>query len=44
MKHNHIIRPSDWQYSSIYRYIRQNILDKHWAVNGMGFDDNIGYE
>ena len=44
VKHNYVIRPSDWQYSSIHRYIRQNILDKHWGVNGMGFDDNIGYE
>jgi len=37
-------RASDWQYSSIHRYIKLNILDKNWGDGEIVFADDIGYE
>ena len=31
VKHGYVKAPSDWPYSSIHRFIRQGILDTHWA-------------
>lgn len=39
VKHGFVKRPADWQYSSIHRYIRQNILPADWACLD-DFDDN----
>jgi len=44
VKHGYVERASDWQYSSIHRYIKLNILNKHWGGGGMAFADDIGYE
>lgn len=33
VKHGHVLNPTDWPYSSIHRYIKQNILPEHWAKN-----------
>ena len=33
VKHGHVKRASDWQYSSIHRYINAKIIKKDWAAN-----------
>jgi len=33
VKHGYVKRASDWQYSSIHRYIQKNILSKDWAYH-----------
>ncbi|KAF1709340.1 transposase [Pseudoxanthomonas kalamensis DSM 18571] len=32
VKHGHVSRASDWQYSSIHRYIRQGLMSEDWAA------------
>ncbi len=44
VKHGLVKRASDWQYSSIHRYIKLNILDKNWGDGEVTFADDIGYE
>jgi len=44
VKHGYVKRASNWQYSSIHRYIKLNILDKHWGDGEMAFTYDIGYE
>jgi putative transposase len=33
VKHGYVIRPIDWPYSSIHRYIADGVLDKKWAYS-----------
>ncbi len=33
VKHEHVITPVDWPYSSIHRYIRQGVLTPDWAAS-----------
>jgi len=44
VKHGLVKRSSDWQYSSIHRYIKLNILDENWGDGEIAFADDIGYE
>ena len=44
VKHGLVKRASDWQYSSIHRYIKLNILDNNWGDVEVTFADDIGYE
>ena len=44
VKHGLVTRASDWQYSSIHRYIELNILDNNWGDGEVTFADEIGYE
>ncbi|MFI3188537.1 MAG: hypothetical protein QX190_03100 [Methylococcales bacterium] len=44
VKHGFVSRPVDWAFSSIHRYIKLGILDKHWGSVAMDFADDIGYE
>ncbi|MCX7085542.1 MAG: PDDEXK nuclease domain-containing protein [Methylococcales bacterium] len=44
VKHGLVKRASDWQYSSIHRYIKLNILDNNWGDGEIAFADDIGYE
>ena len=44
VKHGYVKRASDWQYSSIHRYIRTGVLDKDWGAGEMVFTDDVGYE
>jgi putative transposase len=44
VKHGLVKRACDWQYSSIHRYIKLGILDKHWGGGDMDLADDIGYE
>jgi putative transposase len=44
VKHGLVKRASDWQYSSIHRYIKLNILDRNWGDGEISFADDIGYE
>ncbi len=44
VKHGLVKRASDWQYSSIHRYIKSGMLDKNWGEGAMNFADDIGYE
>jgi putative transposase len=32
MKHGHVSRASDWPHSSFHRYVREGILNEHWAT------------
>ena len=32
LKHGHVERASNWQYSSIHRYTKLNILNRHWGA------------
>jgi len=44
VKHGYVKCPSDWRYSSIHRYIRQDVLDKDWGASDIVIPDDIGYE
>ena len=44
VKHGLVKRAVDWQYSSIHRYIKSGMLDKHWGEGEMDFSDDIGCE
>jgi len=44
VKHGLVKRATDWQYSSIHRYIKSGMLDKNWGEGAMDFADDIGYE
>lgn len=33
VKHGYTLNPSDWEYSSIHRFIKQGILRKDWGCN-----------
>lgn len=33
VKHGYVANPSDWQYSSIHRFIQKGILKKNWGCN-----------
>jgi hypothetical protein len=35
---------ADWQYSSIYRYIKLGILNKQWGCVGMNFPEFADYD
>ncbi len=41
VKHGYVKNPSDWQYSSIHRFIRQGILDESWACSN-DFNKSFG--
>jgi putative transposase len=42
VKHGHVERVADWQYSSFHRYVQRNIYDLEWAadenVQGLGME------
>lgn len=45
VKHGLAMRPVDWQYSSIHRYIQQGILTPDWgAASVIAIPDTTGYE
>jgi putative transposase len=45
VKHGLVMRPVDWQYSSIHRYIQKGILKPDWGANYVvNIPDNTGYE
>ena len=33
VKHGYVLNPSDWEYSSIHRFIRHGILNEGWGCN-----------
>ncbi|MBL7479712.1 REP-associated tyrosine transposase [Legionella bononiensis] len=33
VKHGYVLSPSDWEYSSIHRFIRQGILSESWGCD-----------
>ncbi|GGI92384.1 transposase [Legionella impletisoli] len=33
VKHGHVLKPSDWKYSSIHRFINKGILSQNWTYN-----------
>ena len=45
VKHGLVMRPVDWQYSSIHRYIQQGILTSDWGADCViNIPDATGYE
>jgi putative transposase len=45
VKHGLVIRPVDWRYSSIHRYIQQGILTPDWGADCViNIPDATGYE
>jgi len=44
VKHEHVLRPVDWQHSSIHRYIRQGILTADLGASPISTDDYISQE
>ena len=45
VKHGLVMRPVDWQYSGIHRYIQQGILTCDWGADCIvDFPDATGYE
>jgi putative transposase len=44
VKHGFVIRPVDWAFSSIHRYIKSGILNEQWGCGEMDFADDVGYE
>lgn len=44
VKHGFVSRPVDRAFSSIHRYLKSGILNKHWGSGEIFFADNVGYE
>ena len=45
VKHGLAMRPVDWQYSSIHRYIQQGILTTDWGADcAINIPDTTEYE
>jgi putative transposase len=44
VKHGVAIRPVDWPYSSIHRYIRDGVLNADWGSCPVNLSDRIGRE
>ena len=44
VKHGKVIRPVDWPYSSIHRYIREKIISADWGCCSVVLPDDVGYE
>lgn len=42
VKHGYVKSPSEWEYSSIHRYIRLEILPHNWACNSEFTDQTFG--
>jgi putative transposase len=40
VKHGYVIKPTDWPYSSIHRYIEAGIIDRDWGQGKSGDRDN----
>ena len=40
VKHRHVNKVSDWQYSSFHQYVANGILDKTWGENECKEDPN----
>jgi len=38
VKHGYVKKPSDWQYSSIHRYIANNVLEDDWGYVDDGLE------
>lgn len=43
VKHGYVTKPVDWQFSSIHRYIKNQVIDENWACSDdlglMGFGE-----
>ena len=44
VKHGVAVRPVDWPYSSIHRYIRNGVLDSDWGSCPVSLSDGVGRE
>jgi putative transposase len=45
VKHGHVKAPSEWQYSSFHRYVKDGIYPVDWgSSHEVTFPDNIGNE
>ncbi|CEG55571.1 REP-associated tyrosine transposase [Legionella fallonii] len=44
VKHGVALRPVDWPYSSIHRYIRNELISPDWGSNPINLSDKIGHE
>ena len=44
VKHGVAIRPVDWPYSSIHRYIRNEVISSDWGSSPINLSDRIGRE
>jgi putative transposase len=40
VKHGYVEKASDWQYSTIHKYIKLGIYDKNWGVGNQIIDRN----
>ena len=44
VKHGHVSKVQDWQYSTFHRYVEQGLYSPDWGSNEIRFDENIGNE
>ena len=44
IKHGAVIRPVDWPYSSIHRYIRDGFISPDWGSSPVILSESIGGE
>jgi putative transposase len=44
VKHHYVNKASDWQYSSIHRYIKQGVIAEDWGVGDSVIPDVVGHE
>lgn len=40
VKHGYVKKTSDWQYSTIHKYIRSGIYDENWGISNQITDNN----
>ncbi len=44
VKHGKVSVPVDWQYSSIHRYVRDEIISPDWGSSPIALFDGVGFE
>jgi len=44
VKHGYVSKPIDWEYSSFYKYVEENIISSNWGKSEICFSDDIGNE
>ncbi|MEX2671405.1 MAG: transposase [Phycisphaeraceae bacterium] len=42
VKHGHVMKPTDWAFSSLHRYIQRGIVEPGWGTSGVGTTLDLG--
>jgi len=42
VKHQLVTKIKDWPYSTFHRYVKQDVYDENWAIDGLLEPSNFG--